>query len=138
MKENLERFLNDTERIITEEGALGEEEDSVVKITVTDLRSPHGRLSRDAQREIFAVMTFEGILRMAPVKIEPNNQVTVPHLEEGILPPRCFVIELESLIPGGGLLPLLFFSSPSKGVTWIWHMNPSPWGGSSSGSLLMA
>ncbi|XP_064083135.1 uncharacterized protein LOC135199177 [Macrobrachium nipponense] len=47
-------------------------------------------------------MTFEGILRMAPVKIEPNNQVSFTHLEEGVLPPRCFVIELESLIPGGG------------------------------------
>ncbi|XP_064083277.1 uncharacterized protein LOC135199297 [Macrobrachium nipponense] len=102
MKEDLERFLKDTGRIITEEGALGEEGDSVVKITVTDLRSPHGRLRGDAQREIFAVMTFEGKLRLAPVKIESNNQVSFTHLEEGVLPPRCFVIELESLIPGGG------------------------------------
>ncbi|XP_064090926.1 uncharacterized protein LOC135204701 [Macrobrachium nipponense] len=82
-----------------------EGEDSVVNITVTDLRSPHSRLRGDAQREIFAVMTFEGTLRVAPVKIEPNNEVSVPHLDEGVLPPRCFVIELESLMPGGSPSP---------------------------------
>ncbi|XP_064090927.1 E3 ubiquitin-protein ligase TRIM13-like [Macrobrachium nipponense] len=81
-----------------------EGEDSVVNITVTDLRSPHSRLRGDAQREIFAVMTFEGTLRVAPVKIEPNNEVSVPHLDEGVLPPRCFVIELESLMTGGPFL----------------------------------
>ncbi|XP_064082993.1 uncharacterized protein LOC135199009 [Macrobrachium nipponense] len=94
---NLTDAVKDLGRIIEElEG------DTVIKITVTDLRSPHGRLRGDAQREIFAVMTFEGKLRLAPVKIESNNQVSFTHLEEGVLPPRCFVIELESLIPGGG------------------------------------
>ncbi|XP_066990024.1 tripartite motif-containing protein 59-like [Macrobrachium rosenbergii] len=104
MKENLDKFVNDTERITEEEEGQEteqeqeEERDPVVNITVADFRSPHGRLRGDAQREIFAVTTYEGKLRVAPVKIESNNQASFTHLQEGVLPPRCFVIELESLM----------------------------------------
>ncbi|XP_066959180.1 LOW QUALITY PROTEIN: tripartite motif-containing protein 59-like [Macrobrachium rosenbergii] len=83
-----------------EEGEQEEERDSIMKITVTDLRSPRGHLRGDTQREIFVVMTIKGKLRMAPVKIESNNQLYINHLEEGRLPPGCFVIELESLMQG--------------------------------------
>ncbi|XP_066958840.1 uncharacterized protein [Macrobrachium rosenbergii] len=100
MKESLENFVKDTERTTGEGEAELEEEErsSVVNITVTDLRSPHGCLRGEAQREIFAVMIYEGTLRVAPVKIECNNQVSLTHLQEGVLPPRCFFIELESLM----------------------------------------
>ncbi|XP_064090724.1 uncharacterized protein LOC135204474 [Macrobrachium nipponense] len=52
-------------------------------------------------REIFVVMTFRGKLRMAPVKIESNNELYMNHLQEGVLPLRCSVIKLECLMPGG-------------------------------------
>ncbi|XP_064090929.1 uncharacterized protein LOC135204705 [Macrobrachium nipponense] len=109
MKENLERFFKDTERI-TEERKQEEERDSVVKIMVTDPQILHGRLRGDTQREIFAVMTHEGKLRLAPIKIE----YCVNHLEDGVLPPRCFVIELGSLISGGSPSPPLS-SPPPRG-----------------------
>ncbi|XP_066990431.1 tripartite motif-containing 13-like [Macrobrachium rosenbergii] len=47
---------------------------------------------------IFVVNTHDAKLRVAPVKIESNDQVSFTHLQEGVLPPRCFVIELESLM----------------------------------------
>ncbi|XP_066955640.1 uncharacterized protein [Macrobrachium rosenbergii] len=94
IKRNFTDAIKGLGRIIEELG------NSVVNITVTDLRSPHGCLRGEAQRAIFAVMTFKGKLRVAPVKIESNNQLYVNHLQEGVLPPRCFVIELESLMQG--------------------------------------
>ncbi|XP_066988240.1 uncharacterized protein [Macrobrachium rosenbergii] len=105
MRENLEKFVKDTEGITEEEqqleeGEHEEERDSVVNITVQDFKSFCGCLKKNAQRGIYAVTTFEGKLRVAPVKIESNNQVSVSRLEEGALPPRCFVIQLESLMQG--------------------------------------
>ncbi|XP_066938269.1 uncharacterized protein [Macrobrachium rosenbergii] len=104
IKRNFEEATKDLGRIIEElEG------DSVVNSTVTDLLSRHGRLRGDAQREIFAVLTFKGKVKVAPVKTESNIYVNC--LEEGRLPPRCFVIELESLMQGS---PSPSFSSPPR------------------------
>ncbi|XP_066955925.1 uncharacterized protein [Macrobrachium rosenbergii] len=122
MKINLKNAMEVIERMT--EGGEQEERDSVVNITVTDLLSPDGHLRLDAQRETYVVMTFEGKLWVAPVKIESYNQVSVSHLEERALPQRCFVIELECLMQ--------WVSFPFQGRSWIWHMNPPTWGGSSS------
>ncbi|XP_066990422.1 E3 ubiquitin-protein ligase TRIM50-like [Macrobrachium rosenbergii] len=62
-------------------------------------------------RGIFVVITFEGTLRVAPVKAESNNQLYVNHFQEGVLPPGCFVIELESLMQGSPS-PSSFSSPP--------------------------
>ncbi|XP_066953155.1 uncharacterized protein [Macrobrachium rosenbergii] len=91
----LETAMKDLGRII--EDLKGE---TVVNITVHDFQSFCGCLKRDVQRGIFAVMTVEGKLRVAPIKIESNHQLYINHLEERRLPPRCFVIELESLMQG--------------------------------------
>ncbi|XP_064098560.1 uncharacterized protein LOC135209725 isoform X1 [Macrobrachium nipponense] len=111
MKENLEKLVNDTERITEgeQQPKEGEEEetDSAVNITVINLQSLCGYLKGDARREIFAVMTIEEKRRVAPVNIEPNNQFSVSHLEEGDLPPKSLVVELEPLMQGSSPYPHL-------------------------------
>ncbi|XP_066938862.1 uncharacterized protein [Macrobrachium rosenbergii] len=66
---------------------------------------------------IFAVMTFKGKLRVAPVQVESNNQLYVNHLQEGVLPPRCYAIELEPLMQGSPPSP----SSPPKAFLDLAH-----------------
>ncbi|XP_066990028.1 uncharacterized protein [Macrobrachium rosenbergii] len=111
---DLEGATKDLTRIIEElEG------DSVVKITVHDFHSFCDCLKKDAQRGIFAVTTCNGTLRVAPVKIESNNQVSFTHLQEDVLPPRCFVMELESLMqwspsPSSPSLPRAFLDLAYK------------------------
>ncbi|XP_066973283.1 E3 ubiquitin-protein ligase TRIM13-like [Macrobrachium rosenbergii] len=76
MKINLKNAMEDIERMTEEEEQQQEEtdqeeeeegqekeRDSVVNIAVADHRSPHGHLRGNAQREIIAVMTFQGIQR---------------------------------------------------------------------------
>ncbi|XP_066988370.1 tripartite motif containing 13-like isoform X1 [Macrobrachium rosenbergii] len=55
----------------------------------------------------FAVKTFEGKQRVAPVQIESKDRVSVTHLEEGDIPPRSFAIELESLMQGSSQMAFL-------------------------------
>lgn len=72
------------------------EEDSLIDITVNDLRSPSGPLSGSVHREIVAVQKFKGKQRVALVR--PKKQVSLRHLEEGDIPPKSYVIKLQSLM----------------------------------------
>ncbi|XP_066941704.1 uncharacterized protein [Macrobrachium rosenbergii] len=74
------------------------EDESSVNITVNILRSLCGPLRSDAHREVFAVETFKGKQRVARVKIGSKNQVSLDHLEEGDVPPKSYVIQLEYLM----------------------------------------
>ncbi|XP_064083280.1 uncharacterized protein LOC135199300 [Macrobrachium nipponense] len=146
LQENKDNMKQDTLRIegtfteaMKDLGRMIEELEgvSVVNITVTDLQSPHGRLRGDAQREIFAVMTFKGKLRLAPVKIESNNQVSFTHLgrRRSHTKMLCHKAGVLDAMVGSPSPPL---SPPFQGGSWIWHMDPPRSGGSSSGSLSTA
>ncbi|XP_064084541.1 uncharacterized protein LOC135200136 [Macrobrachium nipponense] len=74
------------------------EDDSFLNITVNVLRSLCGPLRSDAHREVFAVKIFEGKQRVARVKIGSKNQVSFNHLEEGDVPQKSYVIQLEYLM----------------------------------------
>ncbi|XP_066941307.1 E3 ubiquitin-protein ligase trim-21-like [Macrobrachium rosenbergii] len=72
------------------------EKEDIIKVNI--LRSLCGPLRSDAHREVFAVETFEGKQRVARVKIGSKNQVSLDHLEEGDVPPKSYVIQLEYLM----------------------------------------
>ncbi|XP_066990424.1 uncharacterized protein [Macrobrachium rosenbergii] len=121
MKQDIFKIGTDLEGLTKDLGRIIEEldGDSVVSLTVTELRGPHVRFRVDAQRKIFAVKTFEGKLRVAPVKIESNNQLYVNHLQEGVLPPKCFAIELDSLVQGSSSSPPRAFLDLTYGSTHL-------------------
>ncbi|XP_066938254.1 uncharacterized protein [Macrobrachium rosenbergii] len=101
IKKEMLRMKGELENSVTDpEEQQNEERDSVVNITVNDLRSIHGLLRGNAERKTFAVMTFHGKQRIGPVKIESGNKIRVSRVEEGVVPPRSFVIQLESLMQG--------------------------------------
>ncbi|XP_064084507.1 uncharacterized protein LOC135200107 isoform X2 [Macrobrachium nipponense] len=72
------------------------EEDSLIDITVTDLRSPSGPLSGSLHREVVAVKTFKGKQRVALIKLK--KQLVLSNFEEGDIPPKSYVIKVESLM----------------------------------------
>ncbi|XP_066938256.1 uncharacterized protein [Macrobrachium rosenbergii] len=97
MKETTE-FLQAIEETVTKFQKDKKEQYHIKK--VNDLRSIHGLLRGNAERKTFAVMTFHGKQRIGPVKIESGNKIRVSRVEEGVVPPRSFVIQLESLMQG--------------------------------------
>lgn len=64
-----------------------------------DIQRQHQLLRGDTKREIFAVKTFKGKRRFAPVNIcDIKQQICVDRLEDGEIPQRSCILELDSLI----------------------------------------
>ncbi|XP_068226735.1 uncharacterized protein [Palaemon carinicauda] len=84
--------------IITENMERRIEEHSPVNITVHDLRSSNGPLHGNVERDIFVVSLREGKQKVAPIKVHSKNLISVNHLEDVIIPPASFVLQLESLM----------------------------------------